>query len=227
MQRTKRLSFSLMKKRLLAGALALLGASACSGRRPPTAPGVPPHRIEEGVASWYGLEEAGRATASGEPMAPERLTAAHRSLPFGSLVRVTDLDTGKQVEVIINDRGPFARGRIIDLSFAAARDLGIVEKGVARVRLEVIGLRGPLAERRFRVQLGSFENEDAARKLATAIESEGYAPVTISPFQDGATLYYRVWVGAYREREGAERLARELRLHGHQGFVLLAAAPSP
>ena len=179
------------------------------------------------MASWYGLEEAGRATASGEPMAPERLTAAHRGLPFGSLVRVTDLDTGKHVDVIINDRGPFARGRIIDLSFAAARDLSIVEKGVAHVRLEVIGLSGPLAERRWRVQLGSFEKEASARELAVTVQSEGYSPVTISQFQDGGTIYFRVWVGEYRERDGAERLARELRIQGHQGFVLLAAAASP
>lgn len=215
-----------MKNGLLAGALALLVGGACASRPSPRGPGAPPSRVEEGLASWYGLEEAGRATASGEPMAPERLTAAHRSLAFGSLVRVTDLDTGKNVDVIINDRGPFVRGRIIDLSFAAARDLGIVDRGVARVRIEVIGLRGPLAERRWRVQLGSFTDESKARELATLVQSRGYSPVSVTPFVDGGTRYYRVWVGEFRERDDAERLRRELRVSGHQGFVLYAAAGS-
>ena len=178
------------------------------------------------VAQGYGLEEAGRATASGEIMAPERLTAAHRTLPFGTLVRVTEVATGNQVEVIINDRGPFVDGRIIDLSFAAARDLGVVEKGVVRVRIAVIGLKGPLAQRRWRVQLGSFEDEARALELMTQVGSLGFSPVVISRFEEGGTLFHRVWVGEFRERDGAERLARELERAGHPGFALLAAAPS-
>ena len=156
-------------------------------------------------------------------MAPERLTAAHKELPFGSLVRVTDLDTGNNVDVIINDRGPFVDGRIIDLSFAAARDLGIVDKGVARVRIEVVGLKGPLAERRWRVQVGSFTNVPTANDVSTQLQAEGFSPVAVSEFEDGGTRYYRVWVGEYRERGGAENLLRQLQRAGHQGFVLLAA----
>lgn len=159
-------------------------------------------------------------------MAPEKLTAAHKTLPFGSFVRVTDLDTGEQVEVIINDRGPFVDNRIIDLSFAAARDLGMVEKGVARVRIEVIGLKGPLAERRWRVQVGSFTDSASAGELSMVLQAEGYSPVLVSEFEDGGALYYRVWVGEFRERDGAERLGQQLRRAGHQGFALLAAASS-
>lgn len=215
-----------MKKRFLPCVIALVLAGACSSRPPPRAPGTPPSRVNEGLASWYGLEEAGRATASGEAMAPEKLTAAHKTLPFGSLVRVTDLDTGKRVEVIINDRGPFVDNRIIDLSFAAARDLGMVEKGVARVRIEVIGLKGPLAERRWRVQVGSFTDGASARELSMLLQAEGYSPVVVSEFEDGGTLYFRVWVGEFRERNGAERLGQQLQRGGHQGFALLAAASS-
>ena len=215
-----------MKKRFLPCVIALVSAGACSSRQPPRSPGTPPSRVDEGLASWYGLEEAGRATASGEAMAPEKLTAAHKTLPFGSLVRVTDLDTGKHVEVIINDRGPFVGGRIIDLSFAAARDLGIVDKGVARVRIEVIGLEGPLAERRWRVQIGSFRDMVSATELSRLLQAEGYSPVLLSEFEDGGTLYYRVWVGEFRERDGAERLQRQLQRNGHSGFALLAAASS-
>ena len=216
-----------MNKALLLGTGALMLSGACASRQPPRAPGTPPPSVEQGYASWYGLDEAGRATASGEPMAPEKLTAAHKELPFGSLVRVTDLDTGRNVDVIVNDRGPFVDGRIIDLSFAAARDLGIVEKGVARVRIEVIGLSGPLAERRWRVQVGSFTSMATATDLRTQLQAEGFSPVLVSEFADGGALYFRVWVGEYRERDDAERLAQQLRRNGHQGFALLAAASSP
>jgi rare lipoprotein A len=160
-------------------------------------------------------------------MDPERLTAAHRSLPFGSLVRVTDLETRRQVDVIVNDRGPFVAGRIIDLSFGAARELDLVNRGVARVRIQVIGLEGPLAERRWRVQLGSFTDALRARELQTLLQAEGYSPVVVSSFQEGSTVYHRVWAGDFLERAGAERLARELMRDGHSGFVILGNVSEP
>jgi len=213
-------------KRLLGVAFAVVLSAACAGRRPPVAPG-PPSTIEDGLASWYGIEEAGRATASGEIMDPERMTAAHRSLPFGSLVRVTDLETGRAVEVIVNDRGPHVDGRVIDLSFAAARELDLVARGVTPVRLQVLGLEGPLAARRWRVQMGSFTDLRRAQELAVLLQAEGYSPVAVSPFQDSGAVYHRVWVGEYRERNGAESLARRLARDGHHGFVLLGAVASP
>jgi rare lipoprotein A len=213
-------------KRLIGVSLAIAFGSACAGRRAPVVPG-PPSTTEDGMASWYGVEEAGRATASGEIMDPERKTAAHRSLPFGSLVRVTDLETGKAVEVIVNDRGPHVEGRIIDLSFAAAREIGLVARGVAPVRLQVLGLEGPLAARRWRVQMGSFSETGRARELAVLLQAEGYSPVVISPFEDGGAVFHRVWVGEFHERDGAESLARRLARDGRHGFVLLAAASSP
>ena len=213
-------------KRLLGVTLALAFGAACAGRRPPVAPG-PPSTTEDGLASWYGIEEAGRATASGEIMDPERKTAAHRTLPFGSLVRVTDLETGKAVEVIVNDRGPHVDGRVIDLSFAAARELDLVDRGVTPVRIQVLGLEGPLAARRWRVQMGSFTDVQRAQELAVLLQAEGYSPVVISPFEDGGAVYHRVWAGEFQERDGAESLARSLVLDGHHGFVLLGAVASP
>ena len=212
--------------RLVGVALAALFAAACAGRRPPVAPG-PPSTMEDGLASWYGIEEAGRATASGELMDPERMTAAHRSLPFGSLVRVTDLETGKAVEVIVNDRGPHVDGRIIDLSFAAAREIDLVDRGVTPVRIQVLGLEGPLAARRWRVQMGSFTETARAEELAVLLQAEGYSPVVVSPFEEGGAVYHRVWVGEFQERDGAESLARGLARDGHHGFVLLGAVASP
>ncbi|MCD6128278.1 septal ring lytic transglycosylase RlpA family protein [Candidatus Bipolaricaulota bacterium] len=98
-----------------------------------------PHYDEVGIASWYGPGFHGKITASGEPYNMYAFTAAHRTLPFGTVVRVVDLATGRSVVVRINDRGPFVAGRIIDLSYAAAEALGILPRGTARVGLVVLG----------------------------------------------------------------------------------------
>ena len=97
--------------------------------------------IETGLASWYGAKHHGKRTASGEIFDQKKFTAAHRTLPWGSIVKVTNLDNGKSVEVRINDRGPFTKGRIIDLSRAAARAVGMLESGVSPVRMEVLSPR--------------------------------------------------------------------------------------
>ena len=99
---------------------------------------APPQAVitETGLASWYGAKFHGKLTASGEVFNQEKLTAAHPTLPWGSRVKVINLDNGKSVDVRINDRGPFKRGRIIDVSLAAARALGMVGPGITRVRIE-------------------------------------------------------------------------------------------
>jgi rare lipoprotein A len=118
----------------LTAAAILVAASLGCATTGPLAGG----RSEEvGLASYYGREHDGRRTASGEIFDMNEMTAAHRTLPFGTRVRVTDLANGRQVTVRINDRGPFRRGRIVDLSYAAARKLGIVGRGVAKVRVAV------------------------------------------------------------------------------------------
>jgi rare lipoprotein A len=105
----------------------------------------PSAREQQGWASWYGPGFAGRPTASGERFAPQALTAAHRSLPLGTRARVTNLETGQQVEVTINDRGPFAdpERRVIDLSRAAATQIGMVRRGVGPVRVTVLDTPRP------------------------------------------------------------------------------------
>ncbi|GAA0865473.1 hypothetical protein GCM10009115_24160 [Sphingopyxis soli] len=94
--------------------------------------------IDGGMASYYGDELAGNRTASGERFDPDQMTGAHRSLPFGSMVRVTNVANGDSVVVRINDRGPFSRGRVIDISHAAAREIGMHRSGTARVRLALL-----------------------------------------------------------------------------------------
>jgi rare lipoprotein A len=122
-------------RRALPALATLLLATACR-------PGPAPTRRIPGVflgrASWYGAERQGRLTASGETYDPLAHTAAHRTLRFGAPVRVTNLRNGRSVVVRINDRGPFASGRVIDLSYAAAQALGMVEAGVVPVRVQVL-----------------------------------------------------------------------------------------
>jgi rare lipoprotein A len=114
---------------------------ACA--HPATRPEAPPeqqerHEIHTGVASYYGGEFEGRRTASGAIYRGRRMTCAHRSLPFGTVLRVTDVETHKSVVVEVNDRGPYAKGRLVDLSMAAARELGMIKRGVARVTVEIV-----------------------------------------------------------------------------------------
>lgn len=120
----------------------VLAASGCGREGPATSPegGAPrPWRTETGVASWYGPNFHGRMTASGERYNMFEYTAAHRTLPFGTKLRVKNLENGKVVSVRVNDRGPFMKRRILDVSYAAARDLGMTRHGTARVRIEVVG----------------------------------------------------------------------------------------
>lgn len=120
-------------------AVALLTLLSACRTTAPSGPG--PDGIElEGTASWYGPEFAGRPTANGEIFDPQTMTAAHRTLPFGTIVDVTNLKNGRTTRVRINDRGPFVGNRIIDLSYAAARSLDMVEDGVSKVRLDIVQL---------------------------------------------------------------------------------------
>jgi rare lipoprotein A len=116
--------------------LLLLTAAGCAGSRPPLR--YPTPDVEVGFASFYAGRFQGLRTASGERYDEKALTAAHRTLPFGTRVQITNLGNGRSVVVTINDRGPFSRGRVIDVSRSAARRLDFVRDGTARVRVEVL-----------------------------------------------------------------------------------------
>ena len=138
------------------------------------------------------------------------MTAAHRTLPFGTQVRVHDLENGRDVTVRINDRGPFVEGRIIDLSYAAAQAMGMAGAGVARVRLEILGLGSTTEPAVFAVQVGAFRDPSNADRLKALIEAS-YGPVVIQSFDRGDGLFHRVRVG-HESTEGAAReLAAKLR----------------
>jgi rare lipoprotein A len=187
-----------------------------ASRPPSTAPPtvVPGKWSQQGIASWYGRPFYGRRAADGEIYNMYEMVAAHRTLPFNSLVRVTDLQNGRQVVVRIIDRGPFVNNRIIDLSFGAARALDMVGPGVAPVRLELISGKNPNAGD-FTVQVGAFAVRQNAERLRTRLGSK-WGPVFIQEFDSPNGLLYRVRVGEVKSEEAARRLATELRQR--QGF---------
>ncbi len=166
-----------------------------------------PGQRQEGLASYYDGEFVGRHTASGEIMDRDRLTAAHRTFPFGTTVRVTNLDNGLETTVRINDRGPFVRGRILDLTLAGARALDMIVSGVAKVRLEVLAAPPPDAQ--IWVQVGAFKGKDNADRLREQV-SDGFLTTVVE--KDG---FYKVRLGPYaRERDAsaAADRARDLGL---------------
>ena len=173
---------------------------------PPT-PVVPGTFIEQGVASWYGYPFDGRRAADGEIYDMKQPVAAHRTLPFGSVVRVTNLRNGLTTEVRIIDRGPFAKGRIIDLSFAAARMIDMVGTGTAQVRLELIASPGALTGY-FCVQIGAFSQQENAERLRDQL-SPRY-PVVLQQYAAAGGPLYRVQVGREASQEAAQKLAATL-----------------
>jgi len=202
--------------------LTLLAAAACSARSPHV---VEPSGAEIGVASWYGPGFHGKPTTSGEIYDQNDMTAAHPSLPLGTYCMVTNLDNGRVCEVRINDRGPFARGRAIDLSRAAAESLGVVGPGTANVR--IVPLRAtsasPFLPLRFAVQVGAFTDVSLARSLRGRVATlgdltGGAGPSTnqdlvyITAIERGPQRYFRVRVGPFSARSEAQSQA--LRLAG-------------
>jgi len=182
-----------------------------SGAPPPVErqPAIPGEYVEEGMASWYGMPFDGRRTSDGEIYHMHQLTAAHRTLPFGSIVRVTNLDNGKQTEVRINDRGPFVADRVIDLSLSAAAAIGMIGPGTAKVRLEIV--KGPLNPQAgfFGVQVGAFEVQSSAERLRRELEGR-YSPVIIATYDSPKGMFYRVRVGRFSTQDAARQLAGQL-----------------
>ncbi|RPJ09399.1 MAG: septal ring lytic transglycosylase RlpA family protein [Spirochaetaceae bacterium] len=136
---------------------------------------VLPAQAEEGFASWYAGKFQGRQTASGEIFDTEKYTAAHKTLQFGTMVRVTNLDNQKSTVVRINDRGPFVQGRIIDLSRVAAQDLDMLKTGIARVSVEVV--KSPSQAAFCQIQVASFKDHENAKRLGRTLNLKGYSVV--------------------------------------------------
>jgi rare lipoprotein A len=176
---------------------------------------------EEGIASWYGGNDGfeGKPTASGEIYDGERMTAAHRTLPLGSIVQVENLDNGKVARVRINDRGPFVKGRILDLSRRAAGELGVAGPGTASVRLTLVkeGVPEPVSSPTglWAVQVGSFADRGRAERQAERVRAGG-KHVYLEPYQGLS----RVKVGPFDSREIAQDTLAQLEAQGFEGIVV-------
>ena len=172
---------------------------------------------ETGMASWYGKELHGKQTANGEVFDMNGLSAAHRTLPLGTVVHVTNLDIFKSIIVRINDRGPFLKSRFLDLSYGAAKGLGFVSQGTARVKIETVEVvRDPV---QYTVQAAVFTEEENARMLKERLDSK-FGAVSIVPFETNISIFYRVRVGVYASEDRAEQVAVKLMLEGLEPIVV-------
>ncbi len=178
---------------------------------------------ERGIASWYGSKFHGLRTSSGEPYDMYAMTAAHRSLPLPSYVEVTNLENGRRVVVRVNDRGPFHKNRIIDLSYVAAAKLGIVGPGTGLVEVRAIDPTAPAPVRLapaprskpmprvgMYLQVGAFADRDNALRLKTRLHSVADTGVLISEVLKGRQPFYRVRLGPLNSVEEADRLVDTL-----------------
>jgi len=208
----------MIPRSLLSGILGFLILSFLSACSLPVAKTTAPtsaRPTQTGVASWYGPGFHGKLTASGAVYNQHDLTAAHQTLPLGTRVMVTNLKNERSTEVTITDRGPFAKGRILDLSYAAAQSLGMIGSGTVPVRIEVID--GPVKIEKIRdrldytLQIGSFADMENAARLKDQL-GNGFAQpseVTIVPFRRNESTFYRVQAGVFPSRSDAEAQAKQ------------------
>jgi rare lipoprotein A len=180
---------------------------------------VAPGTTEHGLASWYGHPYHGRPAADGEIYDMETMVAAHRTLPFQTMVRVRNLSNGKTVDVRIIDRGPFVDGRIIDLSHAAARDIDLIGPGVAQVELTVLAAPKNPELALFAVQVGAFRERQNADREVEAMNPYGGA---VSVMRPGNPPVWRVLAGKESSEQAAEMLANRIRNEHHvpEAFVV-------
>lgn len=178
---------------------------------------------EVGLTSWYGKDFHGRPTASGEIYNMFGISAAHKTLPLGTLLLVTDKKTGQSVKVKVNDRGPFVGKRILDLSYGAAKQLGIVEAGLAKIELRIIG-RAPILRPSilpkttdktknhdlFVVQIGSYRIKENALRMKTMLTQYNESTF-VDIYKSNRLRLYRVRIGPYHSKQEANAAAKALR----------------
>lgn len=189
---------------------------------------------QKGIASWYGPGFHGRRTSNGEIYDKHAMTAAHKTLPMNTMLMVKNLDNGRKTVVRVNDRGPFVRGRIVDLSYKAAQILGAVKKGTARVHIVALAERNKgkngkpgeliyndLTVGEFYVQIGAFSQKINAIKLQKRFTEAGHTTVLQKYFGPDSILY-RVQVYAGKNIHLAERAETALLDHGYRGAFIIA-----
>jgi rare lipoprotein A len=251
--------FCLRISRTVAVGCALLLCTACGGGyqtrvlESPSTVGLKPHQkpytvngqryqplashldfVQQGLASWYGRKFHGRKTSNGETYNMYAMTAAHKTLPLGTSVRVHNLANGRQTVVRINDRGPFVQGRIIDLSYAAADKLGVVGPGTAPVKIVALGYQEQDAAGRtvyrsiakdpvksYAVQVASFSSDANAQRLAAEL-SNRFGSASVCPSLINGSNYFRVQVGQYSSLDAAESAKLSIEGHGFNNCFVVA-----
>ena len=236
-----------MVKRFLPVLCCLLLVSACGPKRPESSrpvsrPSQKPYTVDgrryeplsthegfvqRGIASWYGRDFHGKRTSNGEVYDMHAMTAAHKTLPLGVFVKVENVDNGREAIVRVNDRGPFVKGRIIDLSYAAAKKLGVDLAGTAPVRVEALGYQGGGAAGKYKaldsydegtytVQVGAFKDHNNAERLSHDMKRlHGFSEIRLTNVN--GEDFYRVYAGKYSSLRAAEMAEREFSEHGFPG----------
>lgn len=191
---------------------------------------------QQGIASWYGKKFHGRKTSSGEIYNMYAVSAAHKTLPLGTYVRVHNLNNNKKLDVRINDRGPFVRGRIIDLSYMAAKKIGMAEAGTAQVKIVALGAPGGTSSQskavasyipidyyrgNFTIQVGAFSKRQNAEKFRQKLDQK-YKNAHITIGQIGDEKIYRVRVGKSRTLKQAVEYENILIQNGHSDAFVVA-----
>jgi len=187
--------------------------------------------VQTGVASWYGKDFHGKKTSNGETYDMNAMTAAHKTLPLGVFIKVRNTENGQETVVRVNDRGPFVKGRILDLSYAAAIKLGVDVKGTAPVRIEALGYQIPGAENynapdnydtgSYTVQIGSFKEYSNAQRLSDSMKRMfGFSEIHETDV-NGET-FYRVYAGKYSSMRAAETAEKDFSEHGYPGSFTVA-----
>lgn len=191
---------------------------------------------EQGIASWYGEDFHGKKTSSGEIYDMHALTAAHKILPLGTYVRVTNLHNKQTVVVKINDRGPFVKGRIVDLSYRGAQAINIVESGTAPVELKALGrLQETVVDGKikqiytpdnyyvgeFTIQVGAFKEKTNAAALLKRLAAN-YNNTHIAVYKTGAATFYRVRVARFTTLEKAKEIEQSLRQNGYHEAIVVS-----
>jgi rare lipoprotein A len=198
--------------------------------------------VQRGVASWYGRDFHGLATSSGETYNMHEMTAAHTTLPLPTWVEVTNLTNGKRVVVKVNDRGPFVDDRLIDLSYAAATAIDMVQRGTTRVEVRtvapprdaytnetVVAVAAPAtsqsaAVERMFLQVGAFSEAENAERLVARLRASGFANPTVVSDPDARRRLHRVWLGPVRDSVEFDALDAQLRAIGVSGSRLVVDA---
>ena len=182
---------------------------------------------EQGIASWYGKDFHGKKTASGEIYNMYQLSAAHKTLPLGIWVKLHNLNNGKKINLRINDRGPFIKGRIIDLSYGAAKQIGIVDSGITPVRIVILNkpenklayapanfVYANFFQSEFTIQVAAFSDLNNAKRLKKKLDQD-YKNIRIKKNSNKENNLYRVYAGIYATRQQAEEYKEDLKKNGY------------